>query len=417
MTKRKARMVLERIAATVPGIQRALRISGGQVDVEEPSRTGKKEQIQSNQARPDSKGPPWLIISFLVFVVVPGLGASFYFSFIASDQFVSQLQFVIRGTTERLPGSDALGPTGGLAYLNSNQEVYAVADYLRSGSSIEKIGQTMDLRQVFRRADWFSRIEDNTSSAELVRFWRSMISVLTEPASGLISVEVRAFSRDDATGIASAILRESELLVNRMKERLSGDMVTRAEQEVRTAYEHARRARAELAEFRSLQTVINPLDTARSLIDTATELKRELIAANVELASAKASMGPDAPNVRTIDARRTSLLEQIQNIERRITSANSDDLTAAKLLVDYDKLEIGQTLAEQQVAVSERILEKLKTEANRTQITIQVIEGPTRPQSALLPYRTHSSLMVTAAALSLWGVIVFGLIGIREHAE
>jgi capsular polysaccharide transport system permease protein len=128
-------------------------------------------------------------------------------------------------------------------------------------------------------------------------------------------------------------------------------------------------------------------------------------------------MGPNAPTVQTLQARRDSLNEQIQKLERRITSTNSGEQTSAGLMVDYDKVEIGRTLAEQQVAATERILDQLRTEAHHRQIYVDVIEGPTMPQSALFPERTLLVTEITIGALGLWGVMFLTIAGVRDHAD
>ena len=426
-SKTTARPVGVRISAALPVILRGLRVTAPKIDANRGAETAVIESPQGEAARAAATGqpqtvtdgPPWLAASFVVFVIVPIVAASIYLFFFASDQFVSEVRFAVRGTTERLPGTDALGPTGSLAYLNSNQEVYAIASYIRSRSAVEDAGRTIDLRRVFRAdgADWLSRLKDNPSGEDLLRYWNKMITVSTEPASGLASVEVRAFTREDAVNLASAIRLNSETLVNRMQERPRGELTTRSEAEVQAARAKAAAARAEIARYRNSQASIDPLDTARSLIDNVTELKNELIALDVELSSAKASMGPNAPNVPNIQARRDSLQEQIRGLERRITSTNAGDRTAAGQLVDYDRLEIERTLAEKQVAVAERILDQARAEANRHQVYIDVIEGPTVPQSALFPERALSLAEITIAVMAFWCVAVFTIAGIRDHTD
>jgi capsular polysaccharide transport system permease protein len=260
-------------------------------------------------------------------------------------------------------------------------------------------------------------LSDQASGEDLLRYWNKMVSVSTEPASGLVSVAVRAFTRQDAVNLASAIRRNSEALVNGTQERSQSDLAARSEAEVRVAREQAAAARAEVARFRNSRASVDPLETARSLIDNVTELKNELIALDVELTSAKASMGPNAPSIPNIQARRDSLQEQIQSLEHRITSTNARDRTAASLLVDYDRLEIGRTLAEKQVAVAERIRDQVRAEANRHQVYIDLIEGPTMPESALFPERMRLLTEIAIAAMALWCMVFFIIGGIRDHAD
>jgi capsular polysaccharide transport system permease protein len=415
--------LIAQVSATLPVIRHALRTFGARTvpDSSDTKLQGFKQTLAnvSGQLQPATDGPPWLTASFGIVVIVPVVVASLYFALFASDQFVSELRFAIRGTIQRLPGADALGTAGGLAYLNSSQEVYAVGDYIRSQAVVEEIGRTIDLRALFRAggADRFSRLKDQASSEELLQYWRDMITVSTEAVSGLVSVEVRAFTREDAVAVASAIRNASETLVNRMQQRPREDMVVEAESEVRIARERAALARNEVARYRTSRAIVDPLDRARSLIDNVTELKTNLIVLNVELASTKAATGPKAPSVQTLQARRDSLNEQIQKLEGRIASTNEGDQTSAQLMVDYDKVEIGRTMAEQQVALAEKILDQLRVEAHHRHIYVDVIEGPTRPQRALFPERILSVAQIAIGALGLWGLVFLTFSGVLDHAD
>ena len=199
---------------------------------------------------------------------------------------------------------------------------------------------------------------------DLLRYWNSMVTVTTEPASGLVNVAVRAFTPQDAVDIAAAIRRNSEALVNRLQERPRTDLVDKSQAEVRAARTQAAEAREAVTRYRNAQASVDPLDTARSVAGNVAELNRELVALDVELTTAKATMGPNAPNIANLQARRDSVKEQIRGLERRIASVDASDRTAAALLVDYDRLEIERTLAEKQVSVAERILDQVRAESS-----------------------------------------------------
>jgi capsular polysaccharide transport system permease protein len=421
--KMRDRLIGDHVSAALPAIWHALRICASRTLSDRSDGGPQKSKPIGAKAGDQPKwytdGPPWLVASFATVVILPIVLASLYFVVFASDQFVSELRFAVRGTTEHLLGADALGTAGGLAYLNSSQEVYAIANYIQSRAAVEEVSRTIDLRGMFRArgADWFSRLRDKASSEELLRYWRKMITVSTEAVSGLVSVEVRAFTSEDAVAVASAIRSASEAVVNRMQERPREDMLTQAENEVRAARKRAAKARDIVAGYRTSQAIVDPLDTARSVIDNVTELKASLITLNVELASAEASMGPNAPSVQTLRARRDSLKEQIQKLERRLTSTDANERTSASQIVDYDKVEIGRNLAEQQVAMAERILDQLRTEAHHRQIYVDVIEGPTIPQSAVFPERMLSVAETAIGAVGLWGVMFLTFAGIRDHAD
>jgi capsular polysaccharide transport system permease protein len=169
--------------------------------------------------------------------------------------------------------------------------------------------------------------------------------------------------------------------------------------------------------YRNVQASVDPLDTARSVADNVAELSRELVALDVELTTAKTSMGPNAPNIANLQARRDSAKEQIRGLERRIASADASDRTAAALLVDYDRLEIERTLAEKQVSVAERILDQVRAESKRHQVYIDVVEGPTSPQSALFPERGTIMAQIMTVLVAFWGVLVFAAASVGDHTD
>jgi capsular polysaccharide transport system permease protein len=413
-----------RLSAALPVIARVLGVPAGQTRqsseiaeiVPEPAHA---QAAIADAAWPEVDGGRWMARSFVALVIVPAVISSLYLFLLASNQYVSEVEFAVRGSIEKLPGSDSLGTTAALAYMNSNQEVYAIADYIRSPSAVGDVDRAVNLRHAFRAggADWIARLRDKASAEGLLRYWNSMVTVTTEPASGLVGVAVRAFTPQDAVDIAAAIRRNSEALVNHMQQRPRGDLVDKSQAEVRAAREQAADARAAVTRYRNAQASVDPLDTARSVADNVAELSRELVALDVELTTAKTSMGPNAPNIANLQARRDSAKEQIRGLERRIASVDASDRTAAALLVDYDRLEIERTLAEKQVSVAERILDQVRAESNRHQVYIDVVEGPTLPQGALFPERGTIMAQIMTVLMAFWGVLVFAAASVGDHTD
>jgi capsular polysaccharide transport system permease protein len=413
-----------RLSAALPVIARVLRVPAGQARqsseiVEIVAGPASAEPAAADTLRPQVDGGRWVARSFVALVVAPAAISSLYLFLLASNQYVSEVKFAVRGSTERLPGVDTLGQAAALAYMNSNQEMYAIADYIRSRSGVVDVNRTVDLRHVFRAggADWIARLRNKASAEDLHQYWNDMVTVTAEPVSGLVNVAVRAFTPQDAMDIAATIRRNSEALVNRMQERPRSDLVEKSQAEVRTAREQAAQARAAVTRYRDAQASVDPLDTARSVAGNVTELSRELVTLDVELTAAKATMGPNAPNITNLQARRDAAKEQIRGLERRIASVDASDRTAAALLVDYDRLEVERTLAEKQVSVAERILDQVRAESNRHQVYIDVIEGPTLPQRSLFPERGTILAQIMTMLIAFWAVAVFVVASVSDHTD
>ena len=74
----------------------------------------------------------------------------------------------------------------------------------------------------------------------MVEYWRNMIEVNLDTISQIITVKVRAFTREDAVRVAEGVLTFSEELINGLSERARLDALKFAEQEVRRTEDRLR---------------------------------------------------------------------------------------------------------------------------------------------------------------------------------
>ena len=367
---------------------------------------------------PDARSS-WLWRSFIVLVLAPLVTSSIYFGFLASDQFGSEMRFAVRGATEMLPGSDVLAASGlgSLASLNSNQDVYIVADYIDSRSMIDDLSKEIDLGAIFSkpRIDGWAAFVPSRTAEDLLRYWRRMVHTSVETASGIVMVTVKTFSREDSVRVATAIRARCDIVANQLLNRVRHDAIERAKAEVKTAMAQLSARQASLEQFRNARMQIDPLALARSLGETITTLRHDLIGVEVKLDTAKASLGPDAPQIKMLAANRQILSDQIAALEARITGANLNSPTASAALTEYDKLDVEKSLAEQAAVLAERMLDNTKVDANRHHIYLVAIEDPTVPQSPIAPRRAHMILLISLGALSFWSLIAVIAANVRDH--
>jgi capsular polysaccharide transport system permease protein len=379
-----------------------------------PSGTDVAEARTATDARSS-----WLWRSFVVLVVAPLVTSSIYFGFLASDQFGSEMRFAVRGATEGLPGSDALAASGlgTLASLNSNQDVYIVADYIASRSMIDDLSKEIDLRAIYSKPgiDRWARFVPSRAAEHLLRYWRSMVHSSVEAASGIVTVTVKTFSREDSVRVATAIRARCDIVANQLLNRVRHDAVERAEAEVKIAMAQLSARQASLEQFRNARMQIDPLALARSLGETITTLRHDLIDVEVKLDTAKASLDSDAPQIKMLEVNRQILSDQIAALEARITGANLNSPTASAALAEYDKLDVEKSLAEQAAVLAERMLDNTKVDASHHHIYLVAIEDPTLPQSPIAPSRAHMVLLISLGALSLWSLIVVIAANVHDH--
>jgi len=364
---------------------------------------------------------PWFWQSFVILVALPVAASIIYFHFLASDQFVSETRFAVRGATESLAGADALAASGlgALGSLSANQDVFILADYIRSQKIIDEVSKKIDLRAIFSApgADFLARFDPSLSAEDLLRYWRKMVDPEMEVASGILTIRVRTFSSADSVRLARAIRTQCDLLINQLLDRMRRDMAERGEAEVKAAMERLAVRRVRLEQFRNARMSLDPLDSAHSLSDTITELRRDLTEVEVKLASARSSLDADALQIKILESDWTILSSQIAALEAKITGRSADPTTESAALVDYDRLQVDKTLAEDRVTLAEKLLDDARADARSRHIYLVSIEDPTTPQSSLFPHRGSAILNIFFGAFTLWSVVALTVAGIRDHAR
>ena len=115
-----------------------------------PSVESGKSSAQGLVAR--IKGMNLLI---LFTVVLPTLLSAFYFGFIASDTYISESSFVIRGPEQQ--GATSLGMIlKGAGFTRSQDDGYAVQDFILSRDALRALNERLDIRNAFASKDVIS---------------------------------------------------------------------------------------------------------------------------------------------------------------------------------------------------------------------------------------------------------------------
>ena len=204
--------------------------------------SGGKAKLRPKQVRRN-----WRRISAIVMIGVPTLLAALYYAFIAAPQYSVEVRFAVRGGTHASApsgGSDLISSLAGFSSGGSTMsDAYIVMDFVKSREIIEKMSPLVDIRSVYGNpaADLVMRLKSSAKIEDVVDYWRWMIDVNLDTISQIITVKVRAFSREDAVRVSEGVLTFSEELINNLSERARLDTVKFAEQEAQHARWPARR--------------------------------------------------------------------------------------------------------------------------------------------------------------------------------
>ena len=364
------------------------------------------------------KGRFGVLLSALIFIGLPTLLSSVYFAWIASDQFVSEFKFSVRGA-ERV-GTDGMAAMG----ASSNPgallaDTFVVTDFINSRQIIDEVAKDVNTRELFSvpYADFWARLDPATSTEQFADYWRKMVKAHLDMLTGIVTVTVKAFSPKDAQTVANAIVKHSDEMFVKMTERSRHDGLHFTEEEVARAEKQVKDVRLALRDFREQEKIFDPNRAAQANSDLLGKLREELSRMSAQLSTMQTYLSSNAPQVQMLKTNIRSTQEQINKIERpngEPKAANSGDIAPATLSV-FESLNADLLFAEKSHAAALESLQKARSAADRRTTYLSLFVQPTYAQTALYPERVTSVLVTILTAATMWFLGLLVISSIRDH--
>ncbi len=218
------------------------------------------------KARPQKRRRSAMVWTLALFVALPTVLATLYFGLIASDQYVVEMRFAVKSTSQS-QSTDVLGLFAGIPAATSGvTDSYIVIDHMMSRELLEKLEEKIGVRALYSRpdVDYLSRFDATESIEEFVKYWRKMVRASFDGSSQIVAVDVKAFTPAEAKLVAENILLLSEELVNDLSARARADAVKHAQQEVKRMEDRLRVNRTALRSFRDTEQEFDPAKKVES---------------------------------------------------------------------------------------------------------------------------------------------------------
>lgn len=356
-------------------------------------------------------------VSFVAVVLLPiAIAAGYYFG-VAADQYVAEFRFTL--STVDPPRLDPLSLFAGNSVQSpAALESQILVQYIASRAIVDDIGASLDLRRLFAppQADWWSRLRQPASIEALVHYWQEQVDPFYDPATGTVTVRVRAFAPADALRLAEAIGAACEKLVNDLSARARRDALQRAEAELARAESRLAAVLGEIRAFRDREELIDPAKAAEADNLLATRLHEEVISANAKLATLKTYMADDAPSVKLLMTRVRSLEAQQRLLAQQTTGPDKRPSTPlSAILGSYEQLLSKQKFAEASYQLALRGVDEARANADRQHVFVASFVPPSRPEEPLYPRRWRSLGIVALIAFAVWGIGGLAAQSVRDH--
>ncbi len=358
-------------------------------------------------------------ISFFLMVILPTIVGLLYFVFVASPQYMSEFRFSVRptdGATLSTSSSSSVAADTALAMSNS----YIVADYALSRDAVEALEKSVGLRDIYSRdgTDRFSRLSEDVSLERLVDYWRKRVSTSYDIMTGINTIEVTAFSPQDALKISTALRALCEKLVNDISEKARQSQMAFAKNEMDRAEARLKEVRQRETELRSGQKSIDVRKEAEGKMLLNNQLRSDLSTLKAQYSALSSYMDPTSPRLTVLKNQITAAQEQIDILQSQITDTDASKpgtLDDAQRVAKYDQLQTDLEIAAKLYESSLTNYENARMRANNNQTYLATYVQPGLPQIASYPRTFVDTLLVFLSAFGIWVVSTLVYYSVRDH--
>lgn len=353
-----------------------------------------------------------LLVSLVIWVLIPIAAAVIYLYFVAADQYASHVGFSVR--TEEI--GSAVELLGGITELSgsSSSDTDILYEFIQSQKMVRAVNRQIDLREVYVNLDdpVFGLGEDVRIEA-LSKYWQRMVKVFYDSASGLIEVRVLAFDPQDAHSIATEIFHESSNMINKLSAIAREDTIRYAKEELDRAVNRLKATRKALTAFRSETRIVDPSVDIQGQMGLLNSLQAQLAAAIIERELLLATTNGRDP--RIIQANRKIEVIESQINKERGQFGNEGNKDFSRILETYEALQVDREFAEQSYTSAQAAYDASLAEAQRKSRYLATYIDPTLAETAEYPKRFMLIGLISAFLFVSWAILVMGYYSLRDR--
>jgi capsule polysaccharide export protein KpsE/RkpR len=272
----------------------------------------------------------WRSRRFLWGVTWKTLIASIVLAFLVPSHYKSAVRFVpgenssssgsnsMMGLLSKAIGNDNSSLGFGLdaaSLLGGKTPGAFYVEVLKSRTVQDRLINRFDLRARYRKSTYFE------ARKKLAKF----TDIEEDKKSGVITLTVTDYEPKMAAQIANAYVDE----LNRLAVDLNTSSAHRErqflEERLTTAKQDLARAAASLSQFTSKNSMVDPQNEGRAVMDAAVRMQGELIASETELKGLQQIYSDDNVRVRTLKARMAELQSQLKKLVGQNNDAAAQD--------------------------------------------------------------------------------------------
>jgi capsular polysaccharide transport system permease protein len=360
-----------------------------------------------------------LLLLFVFIFALPMTGSVAYYCFIASPRYSSEVSFIVRSSAPILSrnrySSETVEPQTKIV-----QDTAVLLNYLVSPGMLQDVQQKVDLTKLFGRGeiDYFSRLPESATQERMLKYWKKVVVASVNPKSGIVNLEVLAFSPKEAHDLLQVVLKLAEEQINKLSSGMWSSLQASSQRDVDVAASELSDLRKKLRDTQNETGVYNIGLTADSIMSVLTNLETEIAVLKSRREALRRSIGDGSPKLLEID-RQIAAQENQAKVLWSKTAGTLDQ--EGGNLADYsnifDKINLNLKMAEKKLQSAIEEHEKVNLVSSLQLIYVDNFTEPTIPDESKYPDVPLSLLLCFLLFAGSWGLFGGGAILLRQKLD
>lgn len=345
--------------------------------------------------------------------LIPTLLFAFYIFVIASDQYMSEAQFLVREPSQGGP----LGSLGGAQFISrSTEQTLAVEAYIKSRDVAATMAEKDGLRDVYSRpeGDRLNRFPNFFTYDNFERFYNHYLNWMTvdvDETTGILTIRSFAFRAKDAQAVAAAVIRHAEDFVNQLNARAYRDKLGYTGAIVGKAKEELLAIEERLTQFRNQTGTVDLPRESTAALETIGKLTTEVARLEATLKQQQQST-PNNPGLPSLSRQIASYRGEIEKLRTGVVGQSSSMSTN---LAGYERLTFERQLAARALEVAIAANDKARQDAETPHIYLVKIAEPNLVDIPEYPRRWLSLFLVATLSYAVFLILNMFARSVREH--
>ena len=352
-------------------------------------------------------------------VILPLALAAIYYGVFATDRYVSSAQVVVRQDGGN-PGAAVPGLATLLTGTNpaSREETLYLREYIVSMDMMLLLEDRLHWIEQYatQRSDIFFSLNKDADREDLLKYYQRMVSAHYDETTGLLRVEVQAFTPELSEQMLRTILEASEHFVNEVSHSIAREQMNFAKGELATARANYAERKTELIDFQNVNKVLDGGNTAQNRATIIADLEGQYTKEQAVLTEMQYKLRPDSPQVKQQKQKVNAITQQLAKEKRLLVSSpNGSQLNV--VASRFQQLTLDAGIAEESYKTAVAALDNARIEASKKIRTLVTVVSPNTPQLALYPERLYNLATILLGLLMLYGITRFILASIEDHRD